>query len=207
MRATGDDRERRMAHSIAEIAELTGLEAEGDGAVRVTGAAEPASAGPDDLALAMAPKHADALAAGRARAAVLWPGADWRALGLEAALFAPRARLALAGVTGVFAAQPDIAPGIDPAAAVHPEAVLGADVRVGPFISIGAGARIGAGSRIASHVSIEAGAVLGDGALVHPGARIAGCVRIGARSIIHENAVIGSDGFSFVTPERGAVES
>jgi UDP-3-O-[3-hydroxymyristoyl] glucosamine N-acyltransferase len=32
-------------------------------------------------------------------------------------------------------------------------------------------------------------------------------VRVGARAIVHGNAVIGADGFSFVTPDRGAVES
>lgn len=37
--------------------------------------------------------------------------------------------------------------------------------------------------------------------------RIADGVRIGARFIAQPNAVIGGDGFSFVTPEKGAVES
>ena len=54
-----------------------------------------------------------------ARAAVLWDGADWQALGLEAALFAPRARLALAGLTEALAPQPEIEPGLHPAGG-HP---------------------------------------------------------------------------------------
>ena len=48
------------------------------------------------------PTFAEDLAKGRARAAILWQGADWRALGLAAAIFAPRPRYALAGVTRVF---------------------------------------------------------------------------------------------------------
>ena len=32
-------------------------------------------------------------------------------------------------------------------------------------------------------------------------------MRAGHRLIVHANAVIGADGFSFVTPERGAVET
>ncbi len=86
-------------HSIQEIAAALGAEAEGDGALRIARAAEPQAAGPDDLALAMSPKYAEALGQGRARAAMLWPGADWRALGLAAAIFAPRPRLAMSGLT------------------------------------------------------------------------------------------------------------
>jgi acyl-CoA reductase-like NAD-dependent aldehyde dehydrogenase len=44
-------------------------------------------AGAGDLALAMDPRYADGLAQGQARAAMLWPGADWQALGLQAAIF------------------------------------------------------------------------------------------------------------------------
>jgi len=46
-----------------------------------------------------------------------------------------------------------------------------------------------------------------EGALIHSGARIGARVTIGARVIIHQNAVIGADGFSFVTPQLGAVEA
>jgi UDP-3-O-[3-hydroxymyristoyl] glucosamine N-acyltransferase len=48
---------------------------------------------------------------------------------------------------------------------------------------------------------------LGDGALIHAGARVGSRVIVGERAIIHQNAVIGADGFSFVTPAPGAVET
>ncbi|MCH8038419.1 MAG: UDP-3-O-(3-hydroxymyristoyl)glucosamine N-acyltransferase, partial [Proteobacteria bacterium] len=81
-----------MTHTIAEIALATGLTAVGDTALRIARPAEPARAGAGDLALAMSPSYETALRASPARAAVLWEGADWQALGLAAALFAPRAR-------------------------------------------------------------------------------------------------------------------
>ena len=62
-----------------------------------------------------------------ARAAVLWEGADWQALGLASALFAPRARVALAALGEVFARQPDLAPGIHPSALIDPTATIGDD--------------------------------------------------------------------------------
>jgi UDP-3-O-[3-hydroxymyristoyl] glucosamine N-acyltransferase len=42
--------------------------------------------------------------------------------------------------------------------------------------------------------------------LIHPGVRIQRGVRIGARVVIQPNAVIGGDGFSFVTAEPSHVE-
>ena len=86
-----------MAHTIAEIAAALGAEAVGDLSLRVGRAAEPAMAGAGDLALAMDPRYADGISKGRALAAIVWPGADWQAMGLKAAIFAPRGRLAMAG--------------------------------------------------------------------------------------------------------------
>lgn len=201
------EQEPGAAPTLAEIAASLGAEASGDTTLRITGAREPSAAEPDHLALAGDPKYAGALSQGRARAALLWQGADWRALGLSGAIFSPRPRHMMAGLTALFAPPCDLPEGLDPLCRVDPSAVLGEGVAIGPFTTIGAGAVIGAGARIHSHVSIGAGAVLGPDALVHPGVRIGRGVRIGARVIIHANAVIGADGFSFVTPEPGAIEA
>jgi len=195
-----------MAVTIAEIARALDARVEGRGDIALTGAAEPASAGPDKLALAMDPKYADGLAQGKARAAILWPGADWRGLGLEAAIFVARPRLAMAGLTRAFDTGPGIAPGIHPSAIVDPGAEIGPGAAIGPFAVIGAGARIGPNARIAAQVFIGAGVVIGADALILTGARIMDRVRIGDRFICQPGAVIGSDGFSFVTPEKSGVE-
>lgn len=195
-----------MSHRIADLAAALGAPFEGDGELRVTGAAEPASAGPHDLALAMSPRYSQALSQGGALAAVLWPGADWRGLGLRAAILPGRPRLAMAGLTRAFDAGPGLAPGVHPSAIIHPEAQIAPDACIGPFCVIGAGARIGARARIAEHVSIGAGAVLGEDALVLAGARISARVTIGARFIAQPGCVIGGDGFSFVTETTSRAE-
>lgn len=196
-----------MPFSIAEIAQATGLTAVGDTTLRIDRPAEPASAGAGDLILAMAPTYESAVKVSPAYAAVLWEGADWRALGLTAALFAPRARVALAGLGELFEHPLDLAPGIHPSAIIDPTAEIGEGAWIGAFTVIGAKAQIGAGARIMSHVTIGRDAAIGPGAVLHPGARIGARVRIGAGFIAQPNACIGSDGFSFVTPERGSVES
>ena len=183
-----------------------GAEAEGDLALEVIGAAEPQAAGPDQLALAMDPRYADGIARGQARAAVLWPGADWRAMGLKAAIFAPRGRLAMAGLTRLMDPGPDLASGIHPMAVVDASARIGEGAAIGPFVTIGRGVEIGPNARIASHVSIAEDARIGADALILQGARIGARVTIGARFICQPGAVIGSDGFSFVTPEKSGVE-
>lgn len=195
-----------MAHTIREIASALGAEAEGDLDIRVSRAAEPQAAGADALALAMDPKYAGGIAKGSALAALLWPGADWRGMGLKAAIFAPRGRLAMAGLSVLMDPGPEIAPGVHPMAIVDPTAELGAEAAIGPFVVIGRGVRIGARARVASHVSIAEGAVIGKDALILQGARIGARVTIGERFICQPGAVIGADGFSFVTPEKSGVE-
>lgn len=196
-----------MKHRIEDIAIALGAEARGDLSLEVSGAAEPAEAGPDQLALAMDPKYADGLAKGGARAAILWEDADWQGLGLLAAILVPRARLAMAGLTRVFDPGPDLPPGIHPSAVFHESAKIGEGAAIGPFVVIGADVQIGPGSRIDSHVSIAAGARIGRDALLHPGVRIGRNVVIGDRFIAQPSAVIGADGFSFVTEEKSRAEA
>ena len=195
-----------MTHTVSDIAKALGAAWDGDGALPLTGAAEPASAGPGDLAMAMKPAYAAGLAQGAARAAILWAGADWRALGLQAAIFVDRPRMALAGVTRLLDPFHPLPEGVHPAAIVHPTAELGDGVAVGPFAVIEAGARLGPGCRVHAHASIGAGTTLGAHCLIREGARLCHGVRLGDRVILHPGVVIGSDGFSYVTPEPSGVE-
>lgn len=196
-----------MAHLLSEIAAALGADLMGDGNLPIRSAAEPASAGPEDLALAMRPEYAEGIARGQARAAVLWPGADWQAMGLAGALVVPRPRYAMAGITALLDPGPQIAPGIHPTVVIDPTAVIGAEAAIGPFVVIGADVRIGAGARIGPHCVIEHAAEIGAQALLGAGVRIGPRVRIGARFIAHQGAVVGADGFSFVTPEKSGVEA
>lgn len=195
-----------MGQTIGEIAQALGATCAGDTTLQVRRATEPSTAGPQDLALAMDKSYGEALAKGRARAAVLWDGADWRALGLDAAIFVARPRFAMAGITTAFEHPPKIAAGIHPLTVIDPSADIAADAAIGPFCVIGAQVKIAAGARILPHVTIAEGTSIGPDALLYSGVRIGARVRIGSGFIAHYNAVIGSDGFSFVTPEPSATE-
>ncbi len=195
-----------MGHRVGDIAQALGAEAAGDLDLIIERAAEPGTAGPQDLALAMDARYAGGLAQGQAQVAVLWPGADWQGLGLRAAIFAPRARLAMAGLTRLLDPGLAISPGIHGMSVIDPTAQIGAGAAIGPFVQIGARAQIGPGAQIASHVSIGDDARIGADAVILQGVHIGARVTIGARFICQPGVVIGGDGFSFVTPEKGGIE-
>lgn len=194
-------------YTLEALAKATGLHLLGDATLTVDSVAPPASAGPNDLALAMNESYADDLRASSAKAAVVWDGADLEDLGLQAALVASQPRVALAHVTAAFQHATDVSPGIHPTAHVDPSAEIGPQVSIGPFSLVGAGTSIGAGSVVAGHCAIGSEVTLGPGALLHAGVRIGARCRIGAQFIAQPNAVIGADGFSFEPPQRGAVEA
>lgn len=195
-----------MAQTVETIARALAARAEGDLSLPIEGASEPQSAGPRQIALAMSEKYIPGLAQGKALAAILPEGTDWQALGLKAAIFVARPRLAMAGLSKAFDPGPEIAPGIHPTAVIDPTAEIGAGAAIGPFVVIGRGVRIGEGARIAAHACISEDVKIGEQALVLQGVKIGARVVIGDRFIAQPGAVIGSDGFSFVTPEKSGVE-
>ncbi|MFW2587218.1 UDP-3-O-(3-hydroxymyristoyl)glucosamine N-acyltransferase [Sagittula sp. SSi028] len=195
-----------MSYTVAQIAEALGLTAEGDISLTVSGVAEPQSAGPDQIALAMKPEFAARIGEGRAQVGMLWQGADWQAMGLRAALSAARPRFALAGVAAMMDAGQGYGAGVHPSAVIEDGAQIGENVSIGPMTVVMAGARIGDGSVIGPQCFIGSDVTLGEGALLHSGVRLMARVRIGARFIAHAGAVVGGDGFSFVTPEPSGVE-
>ncbi|WP_298291813.1 UDP-3-O-(3-hydroxymyristoyl)glucosamine N-acyltransferase [uncultured Litoreibacter sp.] len=196
-----------MSYTISQIATALGARFEGDGALTVSCASEPQSASPDALALAMDEKYAPGLASGAAQSAILWDGADWQALGLKAAIFVPRPRYAMSGLTTLMDPGPEIDEGVHPSAIVHESAVIGDGAAIGPFVVIGRDVVIGARARLAAHASIAEGSTIGDNALILQGVRICHHVSIGDNFIAQPGCVIGSDGFSFVTPEKSGVEN
>ncbi|MCV6584111.1 MAG: UDP-3-O-(3-hydroxymyristoyl)glucosamine N-acyltransferase [Marinibacterium sp.] len=196
-----------LTHTIQQIADAVGATAVGDVSIQITGAAEPGDAGADQIAMAMAPKYAETLSTGSARAAMMWDGADWQGFGLEAAVLVPRPRLAMSGLTAMFDPGQGLADGIHPSAVIDPTADIAPDVAIGPFAVIGARVRIGAGCRIGPHVTIGMDAQIGRDAVIRDHVSIGARVTIGDRFRAQPGARLGADGFSYVTPETSGVEA
>lgn len=195
-----------MAYTVEQIAQALGATALGATDLEIDSVAEPTDATDRQLALAMKPEYAENLSEGAARAAMLWDGADWQALGLEAAIISPRPRFALAGLSAMMDQGQGWPQGIHPSAVIDDSAELAPDVSVGPMAVIGAGVRIGAGTVIGPQCFIGTDTQIGPGGFLREGVRIGARVCIGARFVAQPGAVIGGDGFSFVTPEVSGVE-
>jgi UDP-3-O-[3-hydroxymyristoyl] glucosamine N-acyltransferase len=183
---------------LSDVASRLASRVTGEGALEVERLVHPDDAcGVRDLAVALDKESAAALPRTRAGAALIAPGAE-RPERLAAIEFAGDLRAALAELTPLFDRGPAAEPGVHPSAVVAPDAVLGAGVSVGPCAVIGPRSRIGAGATILAHVTLGAEVVVGEGCRLHPGVRVGDRVRLGARVIVHGNAVIGADGFSFL---------
>jgi UDP-3-O-[3-hydroxymyristoyl] glucosamine N-acyltransferase len=196
-----------MSHSIKDIATALGAEAFGAVDILVSSVQEPASAGPDDLALATDEKYAAALADGKARAGMLWDGADWQALGLEAAIVPKRPKFAMSPLTRMMDLGQGFGTGIHPSAVIDPTAELAPDVSVGPLAVIGPRAKIAKGSTIGPQCFVGMDVVIGEDAFLREQVSIGARAQIGARFIAQPGARIGGDGFSFATAEKSGVES
>jgi UDP-3-O-[3-hydroxymyristoyl] glucosamine N-acyltransferase len=183
---------------VRDIAEALGAKLEGDGEIAIDRLVHPARAErPSDLAIAMNPQAAAALAQTKALAILVAAAAPPPPRAFSAIIAIAEPRLTLARLTALFDPGPPHERGIHPTAIIAPDAELGPDVCIGAGTTIGAGTRIGAGTIILPQVTIGAGVSIGGQGLVHPGVRIGHNCRIGDRVIIHSNAVIGADGFSF----------
>lgn len=195
-----------MGYTIGQIAKALGAKALGTADIEIDGVAEPAEATARHLALAMNPEYAENLPKGAARAAVVWDGADWQSLGLEAAIIAPRPRYVMSGLTTMLDPGQGWDGGIHSSAIIHESAVLEEGVTIGPMAVICAGAYISTGCVIGPQSFVGTNVKIGQDGFLREGVRIGARVQIGDRFIAQPGCSVGGDGFSYVTPEKSSVE-
>ncbi|MBC8101486.1 MAG: UDP-3-O-(3-hydroxymyristoyl)glucosamine N-acyltransferase [Cytophagales bacterium] len=108
-------------------------------------------------------------------------------------------RLAFAQILDLFAPEQYLARGIDPTA------VIGSDFRCGANASIGAQSVLGENVRLGENVTIHALAYLGDdveigdNTVIGPHVTLLRGTVIGEDCLIHSGAVLGADGFGYLT--------
>ena len=194
--------------NVQDLADALNGQAVGDVDLRITGASEPQDASGGLLAIATSFAYVEKLQFGRAKIALLAVGTDWQTLNLKAAILVERPRFAMAALSSRFDERwRRGGADVHPQAVVEPTAKIGAGARIGAFCYIGAGVVLGERAWLGTHVSVAEGCTIGPDATVMDGVRIGPDVQIGARFVAHPGAVIGAYGFSFVTPERSAVEN
>jgi UDP-3-O-[3-hydroxymyristoyl] glucosamine N-acyltransferase len=108
-------------------------------------------------------------------------------------------RYAFAQALRLFHERPYAAGGISERAMIGSDVFMGTDVTIHPFAVVADGARIGSRVTLYPGVFVGTGAVIGNDCLLYPSVSVLDGVVIGNRVIIHSGAVLGSDGFGFVT--------
>ncbi len=197
-----------LMKTLREIARYVDGELRGDPSAQVSRVVHPAQAqGPHDLALVLSPNALPFLLSNDVQNAVIPAEVGEVPAPTANRIVVQRPRLVLAQLTQLFERPAFVPDGIHRSAVVDPSAQLHSDVRIGPHCSVGPGATLGAGTRLVAGVTVGAEAVLGRDCLLHAGTRVGDRFVLGDRVILQPNAVIGGDGFAFVTPERGSVES
>jgi UDP-3-O-[3-hydroxymyristoyl] glucosamine N-acyltransferase len=185
---------------LSELAERLGCRLEGDGTIDITRVAGLEAAGPGDISFFSNARYLPALRATRASAVIL---ADDGPAAPAAMLRAGNPYLAFARALDILMPAARPTPGVHPSAIVSRTASMGADVSIGPFAVIEDEASLGDRVVVHAHAVVGRGATIGADSVLHSRVSVREGCTLGSRVVVQDGAVIGSDGFGFVTDESG----
>ncbi|HEX3559629.1 MAG TPA: UDP-3-O-(3-hydroxymyristoyl)glucosamine N-acyltransferase [Pyrinomonadaceae bacterium] len=103
----------------------------------------------------------------------------------------------------VFHPEGEFEPFVHPSAVIDPSARLGEGVAVGACAVVGRDVVIGDRVHLFPNVTVYEGVRVGEDSIIHSGVALREGTRVGARVRIHDNAVVGSDGFGYAKDEEG----
>lgn len=191
-----------MRRTAREICELLNGELVGNGDVVVTGLRALQRAEPGDATFVARSGFADH--ARTSKASVILVGRDWKKP-LQATLIRVDNPSAAFQRLVEMEAPPDVkfAPGVHPTAVIAADTILGNGVSVQPYAVIESGAQIGEGTVIGAHAYIGQNVRIGANSVLWANVVVREHCVIGSRVILHCGAVIGADGFGFVSSGSG----
>lgn len=186
------------------VADLVGGRLLGDGAVRIEAVRALDRAGPEALSFAVSSRYANDLGSSRA-GAVLVPEelAQTGPAGPKTRIVVRDPYAALVRVLRTLFPDNQPPAGIDPTARIGAGAVLGAEISIGPYVVLGRAVQVGARTRLAHGVFLGDGVVIGEDAVLGPGVVCYPGSRLGSRVVLKAGAVIGGDGFGYLSDARG----
>jgi UDP-3-O-[3-hydroxymyristoyl] glucosamine N-acyltransferase len=178
---------------LRELAARFGLEARGDGDVRIAGVGTLERAGAGQLAFLANPSYRRQLAGTRAAAVVLAP-ADADACPVPC-LVAPEPYAAFARIAALFEPATAAAAGVHPSAVVEPGARVDPSATIGALCHVAASARVEAGARLGPGCIVGDDCVVGEECELLARVTLVARVRLGRRVRVHPGAVLGAEGF------------
>ena len=188
---------------LSVMVEKLGGALEGDGNVEITAVAGLGEAGEGDVSFLANPKYAAQVATTKASAVIV--PTDWDRPAKCALVRVDNADHVFALVADLFYEAPP-----QPPAGVHPSAVVAESAQLGDGVSVGANSTvaddvvIGANTVVSANCYIGYKTVIGEDSFLYPLVSIREFTEIGNCVIIHNGAVIGSDGFGYAVQADGS---
>lgn len=180
---------------LGEIADLVNGTVLGDREISITGVSGMEDAGDGELTFAV-PPHIEQAGLSSA-AAVILP--DTVTEFVKPAIRVANPRVAFTRLLEMFNPPPAIVRGVHPTAVIGKNVKLGKSVAVMPYVVIADKAVIGENTVLYPHTYIGENVHIGQDTCIYPNVTVRENCRIGDRVMVHSGAVIGSDGFGFVT--------
>ncbi len=178
-----------------DLADYLLLKLEGDANVVITGVAGPEWAGVNDLVYLDSAKHLERVAQSAAKCVITRP--ELRIAG-KTMIFSERPKLSFTQAA-IFLAAEEQPAGIHATAIVAPSAEIAPGVRIEAFAVIEDYATIGKGTSIGAFSFIGNSCRIGQDCRLNPRVTLYPGTQLGNRVTVHSGAVLGSDGFGYVT--------
>ena len=184
-----------MRKSLGEIADWLEGNVLGDDQIFITGVTGIDEAGPHDLTFAV-PPHLEKALNSKAAAVIVPASVESFA---KPAIRVANPRLAFTRLLTLFNPLPQLEAGVHPTAVIGKNVKLASDIVVMAQVYIGDDVSIGAGTIVYPQSYLGDGTVIGKNCLVHPQVTLRERTVLGDRVIVQSGAVIGGDGFGFIT--------
>ncbi len=188
-----------MANRTAgELASFLGFPLQGDHSLVLRGVASPESAETTDLIYLDSRRHYERVLKSQAHCVIT--SSDLPVPG-KAAIVAPRPKVAFARAAEWLRPSPTIVHGMHPTAVIAESAQLGRGAAVGPFAVIEEDVEIGEGTQLGAFCFVGRGCRIGRDCRLYPRVTLYAGVHVGSNVIVHSGAVLGCDGFGYVTAD------
>jgi UDP-3-O-[3-hydroxymyristoyl] glucosamine N-acyltransferase len=197
--------------TAGDLANFLGCSFQGESSLTLKGVASPEAAETDDLIYLDSSRHIERVVGSEARCVITSP--DLVVSG-KTLIVAARPKVAFARAAAWLVPSSAIACGVHPTAVIAESAHLARGTAVGPFTVIEEDVEIGEESQIGAHCFIGRGTRLGRNCRIYPHVTFYAGVKTGNNVVVHSGAVLGCDGFGYVTdqgkhwkfPQAGTVE-
>ncbi|MEP6741650.1 MAG: UDP-3-O-(3-hydroxymyristoyl)glucosamine N-acyltransferase [bacterium] len=186
---------------LSELAKLTGARVDGNlNDLEITGAAGLDAAGPSEVSFLANPRYTAKVRT--TRAAAVYLGEDAPIDGAIAVLRTKDPYLAYTRALRLFYPEPTFAALVHESAVIDSSTTVAGTARIGAGVVIGPSCQIADGVHIYPNVTLYENVVVGKSSVIHSGVVIRERSEIGERVIIHNNVVVGCDGFGYAKDEE-----